>query len=238
MKQPRILLLEDEPSLARIVQESLGSSGFSVCHASDGKQGLELFNSTSFDVCVVDVMMPKLDGLNFVKELRKSNKTLPVIFLTAKSMTQDVVEGYKAGGNDYLKKPFSLEELILRIKELLKRNYHEESRAEKISIGSYFFLPVQQELWFNNKLISKLSYRETQLLQLLTQHKDQVMERKSCLLLLWGDDNFFQARTMDVYISRLRKYLSKDRSIEIINIRGIGYKLVAGAGYGKPPEIV
>lgn len=229
MKQPSILLLEDEPSLARIVRESLESSGFSVKHASDGKQGLDMFHHSTFDICVVDVMMPKLDGLTFVKEVRKKDKTLPIIFLTAKSMTQDVVEGYKAGGNDYLKKPFSLEELILRIKELLKRNYQQETQAENIAIGNYIFLPVRQELWFKSKLVSKLSYRETQLLQLLVQRKDQVLERRTCLLQLWGDDSFFQARTMDVYISKLRKYLSQDKNIEILNIRGVGFKLLISA---------
>ncbi|MEQ8474175.1 MAG: response regulator transcription factor [Marinoscillum sp.] len=224
MKLPKLLFLEDEPSLARIVSESLTSADFSVTHVLNGQEGLNLFHNSHFDICVVDVMMPELDGLTFVKELRKTNKKVPIIFLTAKSMTEDVVKGYKEGGNDYLKKPFSLEELILRIKELLKRTYGEPQ--SELPIGHYLFYPVQQELWLNDQFITKLSYRETQLLHLLAQHKDQVLDRKICLLELWGDDSFFQARTMDVYISKLRKHLSQDQNVEIMNVRGVGYKLI------------
>ncbi|MFB9863673.1 response regulator transcription factor [Rufibacter immobilis] len=227
MKPPHLLLLEDEVPLAKILQESLQKRGFTVTHAPDGKQGLELFRQHQFDICVVDVMLPQLDGFSFVREIRKVNSQLPVLFLTAKSQTQDLVQGYASGGNDYLKKPFTLEELVLRLQELLRRQPKLEKLSQTLLVGRYTFLPQKQELWLEEKLHAKLSHRENELLLLLVQHRHQVLERKAVLLQLWGDDGFFQARTMDVFITKLRKHLRQDPSVEILNIRGVGYKLVA-----------
>jgi len=227
MKPPRLLLLEDELPLAKILGESLQKRGFAVTHAPDGQQGLALFRQQPFDVCVVDVMLPHLDGFSFVREVRQTNAQLPVLFLTAKSRPDDVVQGFAAGGNDYLKKPFSLEELVVRLQELLRRTGPAAPTPESLLIGRYLFLPQKQELWLAEQRHAKLSHRESELLLLLVQHKNQVLARKASLLQLWGDDSFFQARTMDVFITKLRKHLKQDPTVEILNIRGIGYKLLA-----------
>ncbi|GAB3816363.1 response regulator transcription factor [Pontibacter rugosus] len=229
MSQPSVLLLEDEPQLAKIVMESLQSRDFNVTHAANGLQGLDAVRATAFDICVVDVMLPLMDGFTFVQELRKTDTKTPVLFLTAKSMTEDVVRGFELGGNDYLKKPFSLEELVLRLKELLRRNGSTaaDKSPETIAIGAYTFAPQKQELWYKQELVTKLSHRESELLKLLVQQKNQVLDRKASLLKLWGDDSFFNGRSMDVFISKLRKHLKKDPAVEILNIRGVGYKLVS-----------
>lgn len=221
----RVLFLEDELQLAKIVSETLQSRDFMVSHFSNGRLGLEALQHQSFDICVVDVMMPFMDGFTFVTELRKSNQQLPVLFLTARSQDKDLFEGYGVGGNDYLKKPFSLEELVLRMKELLKRNSLTLFTTDVIRIGRFEFFPNRQELLLETQKI-KLSHRETELLSLLVKHQNQVLDRKATLVKLWGDDNPFHARTMDVFITKLRKHLQSDPTIEIINIRGHGYKLI------------
>ncbi|KQC01314.1 two-component system response regulator [Pedobacter sp. Hv1] len=220
-----VLFLEDEPQLAKIVSETLQSRGFIVSHFSNGRLGLAALNSQTFDICIVDVMMPFMDGFTFTTELRKTNLQLPVLFLTARSQDKDLFEGYEVGGNDYLKKPFSLEELVLRMKELLKRNSLNLFTTEMVKIGAFQFFPNRQELLFNEQKI-RLSHRETELLSLLVKHQNQVLDRKATLLKLWGDDSSFHARTMDVFITKLRKHLQADPHIEIINIRGHGYKLI------------
>lgn len=229
MSQPQVLLLEDEPQLARIVSESLQSREFKVTHAANGLQGLDAVRSTAFDICIVDVMLPLMDGFTFVEELRKTDTNTPVLFLTAKSKTEDVVRGFELGGNDYLRKPFSLEELVLRLRELLRRSGHaaEDRAPEAVAIGAYTFAPLKQELWYDEELICRLSHRESELLRLLVQQKNQVLDRKATLLKLWGDDSFFNGRSMDVFVSKLRKHLKKDASVEILNIRGVGYKLIS-----------
>jgi DNA-binding response OmpR family regulator len=225
MKSASVLLLEDELQLAKIITETLQSRGFSVTHLNNGRLGLQAIYKTDFDICMVDVMMPFMDGFTFVKELRKVNPTVPVLFLTARSQDKDVIEGYGSGGNDYLKKPFSLEELILRINELLRRNNNRASQNEPLAIGTFGFYPQRQEL-ANGAAIIKLSHKESELLHLLIQHKNQLLDRKATLLKLWGDDNSFNVRTMDVFITKLRKHLQADPFIQIINVRGLGYKLI------------
>jgi DNA-binding response OmpR family regulator len=225
MKQSRVLLLEDELQLAKIVSETLARRDFTVTHVVNGVLGMDAIRKNDFDICIVDVMMPFMDGFSFVEEVRKTDKNIPVLFLTAKSQTEDVMKGYASGGNDYLKKPFSLEELILRLNELLKRKAS-AVQPSTIKIGDYTFDMNKQELWHNEQMESKLSHRENELLSLLIQHKNQILDRKAVLIKLWGDDNFFNTRTMDVFITKLRKHLQKDPAIEIINIRGVGYKLV------------
>lgn len=225
MKLAKVLLLEDELQLAKIVTETLRKRDFTVTHLTNGVLGIEAARKSNFDICVVDVMMPFMDGFSFVEQLRKTDKQLPVLFLTAKSQTEDVIKGYESGGNDYLKKPFSLEELILRMNELLRRKSAIQTPSA-ISVGKYTFYSNKQELWFNSQLHSKLSHRENELLTLLIEHKNEVLDRKAVLLKLWGDDNFFNTRTMDVFITKLRKHLQLDTSVEIINMRGVGYKLI------------
>ena len=211
--------------LAKIVSESLRARGFNVTHLVNGVLGMEAVRKSEFDVCIVDVMMPFMDGFTFVEQLRKTNKQVPVLFLTAKSQTEDVIKGYGTGGNDYLKKPFSLEELILRLNELLRRSASAQTPVST-AIGQYTFYTAKQELWFNGQLSTKLSHRENELLSLLIQNKNEVLERKAVLLKLWGDDNFFNTRTMDVFITKLRRHLQQDPAVEIINMRGVGYKLI------------
>jgi two-component system, OmpR family, response regulator TrcR len=231
MEKIKILLVEDEPSLARVVKDSLEQIGYSVFHAMDGEKAFTVFLNNKIDLCISDVMLPKMDGFSLVKRIRAQSPGLPILFLTARTNTTDVIEGYESGGNDYLKKPFSLEELFLRVKELLKRNSPINKKELRLNIGRYVFVPHRQTLQFENEEEIKLSHREAQLLQLLQQYKNEVLERKHALISVWGDDSFFNARSMDVFITKLRKHLSKDKKIEIVNIRGVGFKLIADDGF-------
>jgi DNA-binding response OmpR family regulator len=220
----KVLLAEDEPALALIIKESLETRNFIVLHCKNGQEALDVFVSESPDILVLDVMMPVKDGFSLAKDVRKMDKKVPIIFLTAKSQTQDVVEGFTLGGNDYLKKPFSMEELIVRIHSLLGRITNEK-KDEQISIGKYLFDSVKQTLSYNNTL-ETLTYRETALLELLIENKNEIIDRSIILKKIWGDDDFFNGRSMDVFITKLRKKVSLDSSIQIINIRGQGYKLI------------
>jgi DNA-binding response OmpR family regulator len=224
---PRLLLLEDELPLARIVRESLERQGYQVHHAANGVLGLAAFQRDTFDLCIVDVMLPQLDGFAFVAEVRRTNQQVPILFLTAKSQPADVVQGFGVGGNDYLRKPFSLEELAVRLRELLRRVPATPELPDTIALGRYNFIPHKQELWLESELVAKLSHRESELLRLLASHRPHAMARQATLLQLWGDDSFFHARSMDVFISRLRKHLRHDPSLAILNIRGVGYRLVS-----------
>ena len=219
----KILLAEDEPSLGQIIKESLETRNFEVLLCEDGEVAYATFISEKPVLLVLDVMMPKKDGFTLAKEIRKKDQNIPIIFLTAKSQTEDVVKGFNLGGNDYLKKPFSMEELIVRINALLKRNITPIS--DEISIGKFTFNLKKQTLKFNN-VSEKLTHREANLLYYLIKNKNQVLERSFILNKLWGDDDFFNARSMDVFITKLRKKLKSDTSIQIINVRGYGYKLI------------
>lgn len=219
-----VLLAEDEPSLGQIVKESLETRNFEVSHALNGEEALEIYKAQTPDVLVLDVMMPKKDGFTLAKEIRQENRHIPIIFLTAKSQTKDVVEGFEHGGNDYLKKPFSMEELIVRIHSLLNR-VTLKSNVENIKIGKYIFNHTKQTLSINSKK-QTLTHKEAELLLHLTQKKNEVLDRTFILNKLWGDDDFFNARSMDVFISKLRKKLNQDENIQILNVRGYGYKLI------------
>ena len=223
---PRLLLLEDELPLARVVRESLERQGFSVQHAPNGALGLAAFRREAFDLCLVDIMLPQLDGLAFVAEIRRTHPQVPVLFLTAKGQPADVVRGFEVGGNDYLRKPFSLEELVVRVRELLRRAAPAPAAElpAAVPLGRYVFVPQRQELWLDGQLSARLSHRESALLALLARR--QLLERKATLLQLWGDDSFFHARSMDVFISRLRKHLRHDPSVAILNVRGVGHRLI------------
>ena len=224
MSKIKVLLAEDEASLGMIVKESLESRDFIVFHAANGEEALEFYQTEKPDILVLDVMMPLKDGFTLAKEIRLENRRIPIIFLTAKSQTSDVLEGFNLGGNDYLKKPFSMEELIVRIKALLER-IELKTDKENIIIGEYHFNVTKQTLEFSSE-IAQLTHRESQLLFHLFEQKNKVLDRTFILNKLWGNDDFFNARSMDVFISKLRKKLKKDPNIQILNVRGFGYKLI------------
>ncbi|AWO01498.1 DNA-binding response regulator [Chitinophaga alhagiae] len=227
MMNPGVLLVEDETQLAQIVKDSLEMRGFRMFCAYNGQEGLRLYRQHKPDILVLDIMMPDMDGFTMATEVRKTDKSIPIIFLTAKSQTADVVKGFELGGNDYLKKPFSMDELIVRIKSLLGRfQPAPQPESDEVMIGQYAFNYTKQTLTRNNHK-EFLSHREAEVLWRLCRHRNQVMERKSILMDLWGDDNFFNARSMDVFITRLRRYLRDDPRIQIVNIRGVGYKLIS-----------
>jgi len=220
-----ILLAEDEPALGQIIKESLETRNFKVLLCDNGQKAYDTYTTENPELLVLDVMMPKKDGFTLAKEIRMIDDTIPIIFLTAKSQTQDVVEGFTIGGNDYLKKPFSIEELIVRINNLLKRT-NLQKNSEILSIGTYSFNFPKQILQFKDDAIVKLTHREAHLLFHLIKNKNAVLDRSLILTKLWGTDDFFAARSMDVFITKLRKKLKQDESIQIINVRGFGYKLV------------
>ncbi|WP_439131080.1 response regulator transcription factor [Polaribacter sp.] len=224
MHNIKVLLAEDEVSLGMIVKESLETRDFIVFHAENGEEALEIYKTAKPDILVLDVMMPKKDGFTLAQEIRAENKRIPIIFLTAKSQVSDVVEGFNHGGNDYLKKPFSMEELIVRIKGLLNR-IQLKTNVETLKIGEYFFNFTKQTLSYAAHT-ENLTHREAQLLFYLFEKKNKVLDRTFILNKLWGNDDFFNARSMDVFISKLRKKLKKDSNIKILNIRGFGYKLI------------
>jgi DNA-binding response OmpR family regulator len=224
MNSIKVLLAEDETSLGMIVKESLESRNFTVFYAENGKEAFEIYKKENPDILVLDVMMPKKDGFTLAKEIRLDNKKIPIIFLTAKSQTSDVLEGFNNGGNDYLKKPFSMEELIVRIKSLLNR-IETKTNVDAVKLGNYSFNLTKQTLE-NSLEIQQLTHREAQLLFHLFEKKNEILDRTFILNKLWGDDDFFNARSMDVFISKLRKKLKKDKNIQILNVRGFGYKLI------------
>jgi DNA-binding response OmpR family regulator len=219
-----ILLAEDEAALGQIIKESLETRDFNVILCEDGVQAMEKYQSESPDVLVLDVMMPKKDGFTLAKDIRAIDDTVPIIFLTAKSQTADVVEGFSIGGNDYLKKPFSMEELIVRIHNLLNRAKLQK-QTEIIELGDFSFDFPRQLLKYKDNDDIQLTHREAHLLFHLIKNKNQVLDRSLILNKLWGNDDFFAARSMDVFISKLRKKLKADERIQIINVRGYGYKL-------------
>lgn len=221
----KIILAEDEPALGMIVKESLQTRGFQVRLCEDGELALAAFHKQEPHIMVLDVMMPKMDGFSLAKKIRTINEQIPIIFLTAKSQIEDVLTGFDVGGNDYLKKPFSMEELIVRIKNLLQRGQLQRSAAVH-EIGEYNFDFPRQKLSFKDEGAVHLTHRESHLLYHLFQKKNQVLDRSYILKKLWGSDDFFTGRSMDVFITKLRKKLSRDPNIEIVNVRGYGYKLV------------
>lgn len=227
MQLPSILLVEDEPFLARVIKDSLEKKGYEVQLAGDGEKAYNMFMNSRFELCIIDVMLPGSDGFTLVRRIRTNDTIVPVLFLTARVADQDVIEGFKSGGNDYLKKPFNLEELFLRVNELLKRSAAIQPQSEEYcKIGKYTFIPNRQVLRFDGGMEIKLSNKENSLLHLLYRSNNSVLDRKHVLLALWGDDNFFNTRTMDVFVTKLRKHLKQDPGIEILNIRGRGYKLI------------
>jgi DNA-binding response OmpR family regulator len=220
----KVLYVEDEPFLGRIVKESLESRDFEVTMLTDGRSVTSAYEKQKPDVCVLDIMLPVKDGYSIARELRAINASLPIIFVTAKIQTEDLLKGFESGGNDYIKKPFSMEELIVRINNLLTLTQQQKNipQAEIITIGKYEFNSSRYELKFDGQ-IRKLSHREAVLLGILASNRNATTQRKDILMQVWGDDSFFNSRNLDVYITKLRDYLKEDAAIEIITIKGIGY---------------
>ncbi len=228
MSKPKIFYVEDETFLAKIVSETLQSKGYEVILENSGENAVARFAATRPDVCLLDVMLPHKDGFTIADEIRELDGQVPIIFLTARSAVADVVTGFKTGGNDYIRKPFSMEELMVRIENVLKQPNHNgatEEEEEEVSIGQYRF-NKRRQLLLHPAGERKLSYRESELLKLLYHNRDGIVERKEILTLLWGSDSFFNSRNLDVYITKLRSYFKRDPSIEIITMKGVGYRFV------------
>ena len=225
MDQVKILYVEDEPFLGKIVQESLESRSFAVKMISDGAQAVSAFNDYRPHICILDVMLPNKDGFTVGKEIRQLHPTIPIIFLTARDQTQDLLEGFASGGNDYIRKPFSMEELIVRIRNLLRLSANQPQPAPNhhdIPIGRYRFSPQRFELSLDDKT-QKLSHREVELLKIMIRHRNYTIRRKDILKQIWGDDTFFNSRNLDVYIKKLRDYLKDDPQVRIVTLKGVGY---------------
>lgn len=219
----KILLVEDDPSLGFVIKDGLAHKEYEVTLCVDGEEGQEKFNNQSFDLCILDVMLPKRDGFSLAKNIRDKNKQVPILFITAKILLEDKILGFESGGDDYIVKPFSMEELVYRIEVFLRRtNGHYDET--KFKIGSYEFDCNRMTLAINNKL-KTLTQKEAEVLKLLCINRDRVTKREDILKSIWGDDDYFMGRSMDVFISRLRKYLSHDKAIQIVNYHGVGFRL-------------
>jgi two-component system OmpR family response regulator len=227
MKKVSILFAEDDPNLGTLLKNYLTAKGYHTILVTDGAEALKLFRKEKFSLCLLDVMMPEMDGFTLAREIRAIDPNIPVIFLTAKNLKQDVIEGFKSGADDYLTKPFSMEELIYRIEAILRRSSKRDAEvsAETYTIGQFTFNVAKQLLTFKGES-HKLTTKESELLELLCRHSNEILERNFALKSIWIDDNYFNARSMDVYITKLRKYLKKDANVEILNIHGKGYKLL------------
>ncbi|MDR0960999.1 MAG: response regulator transcription factor [Mediterranea sp.] len=223
----RILLCEDDENLGMLLREYLQAKGYLAELYPDGEAGFKAFQKNKYDLCVLDVMMPKKDGFELARDIRASNAEIPIIFLTAKTMKDDILEGFKIGADDYLTKPFSMEELTFRIEAILRRVRGKKNKESSVyKIGKFTFDTQKQILsWADG--MSKLTTKESELLSLLCSHANEILQRDFALKTIWIDDNYFNARSMDVYITKLRKHLKDDPTIEIINIHGKGYKLIA-----------
>ena len=223
----KILLAEDDENLGALLREYLIAKGLKTDLFSNGEIALEGFKKNKYDLCILDVMMPKMDGFTLAREIKKIKGNIPFIFLTAKSLKDDVIEGFTVGADDYMTKPFSMEELLFRIKAILRRTSNNTSSEENetYNIGEYEFDSQKQILKFGDK-DQKLTTKESELLKLLCNNMNNVLERNFALKTIWQEDSYFNARSMDVYITKLRKYLKEDTSIQILNIHGKGYKLI------------
>jgi two-component system OmpR family response regulator len=227
MKNIRILLAEDDSNLGSLLRNYLAAKNMETNLFGNGLSALESFSVKQYDLCILDIMMPEMDGLTLAKEISKINQAIPIIFLTAKNQKDDILEGFRTGADDYITKPFLMEELLYRIQAILKRTKTSAApkKQEQYTIGKYIFEPLKQMLAFEDKSV-KLTTKESELLELLCQHGNEILERNFALKSIWIDDNYFNARSMDVYITRLRKYLKNDPSVRIINVHGRGYKLI------------
>jgi len=229
MGSKKILLVEDDPNFGTVLKDYLALNDYNVTHAKDGIEGLIMFKNNDFDLCILDVMMPRKDGFSLAKDIRSSNKEIPIIFLTAKTLKEDVLRGYQVGADDYLNKPFDSEVLLFKIKAILQRKESDTSAEDEqfeFEIGSFFFNSKLRHLSVGENEPQKLSPKESKLLKMLALYKNDLMPRELALTKIWRDDNYFTSRSMDVYIAKLRKYLKLDESVEILNIHGEGFRLV------------
>jgi two-component system OmpR family response regulator len=227
MNNIRILLAEDDSNLGNLLRSYLVAKNYETSLYINGSLALDAFNREPFNLCLLDIMMPEMDGITLAKEIRLTKPEIPIIFLTAKNQKDDVIEGFKSGADDYITKPFSMEELLYRIEAILRRSAASASinKGGPYTIGNYSFDTLKQILTFNEMPV-KLTTKESELLELLCRQGNEILERNYALKTIWIDDNYFNARSMDVYITRLRKYLSKDPSVKILNVHGRGYKLI------------
>lgn len=223
MKRNKILLVEDDENLGYVIHDNLTLKGFNVTWCKDGEEGWSLYNTAPADLCLLDVMLPKIDGFTLAQRIRHLNKGVPILFLTAKGMLEDKLAGFKSGGDDYISKPFSMEELICRIEVFLRRGDHHEPRNTFV-LGAYQFDFLNLSLNHQEEKKS-LTTKEAGILKMLIENRNRVLKREEILKAIWGDDDYFAGRSMDVFISKLRKYLKKDTSVQIINYHGIGFKL-------------
>lgn len=225
-KATTILLAEDDINLGHLLQTFLKSKGFNVSLAQNGKIAFEKFNNGSFQFCIFDVMMPEMDGISLAKEIREIDKKVPILFLTAKSMKEDKLEGFSVGADDYLTKPFAMEELLARINAILRRVDDPTAAEDSVfHVGKIKYEPEIRLLHLTDE-VKKLTTKENQLLHLLVKNQNEILDRQATLRAIWGDDNYFNGRSMDVYIAKLRKLLKEDAAIEILNVHGKGFKLV------------
>ena len=229
----KILLVEDDQNFGDVLRSYLEMHDYDVTLATDGEAGYQAFIKDEFDLCIFDVMMPKKDGFTLGKEVREKNKEVPLIFLTAKALKEDVLEGFKIGADDYITKPFNSEELLYRVQAILKRSQKSSNPMEEVKefeIGDYHFNYPLRILTYigedNEKQKDKLSPKEAHLLRMFCMYKNDVLPRSEALTKIWGEDNYFTARSMDVFVTKLRKYLSKDDQLEIVNIHGNGFRLI------------
>jgi two-component system, OmpR family, response regulator len=223
-----ILLCEDDPNLGRLLSDYLQAKGFETTWAKDGVEGLKEFHRASFDFVILDVMMPRKDGFQVAEEIRRESRHLPILFLTARSTNEDTLEGFKVGADDYMTKPFSMEELLLRIQAILRRSAalpEDDETVGEIPIGSFSF-EYNTQILRRNGAEQRLTTKENELLFLLSKHKNSLLERTFALKSIWGDPNYFNGRSMDVYIAKLRRHLKPDERIQIINVHGKGFKMI------------
>ena len=227
MSKPTILLAEDDENLRFVIQDNLELRGFQVLAASDGEEANGLFNEYEVQLCLLDVMMPKLDGFGLAKKIRETDPDVPIIFLTAKGLKEDRLQGFKSGGDDYLTKPFSIEELLFRIEVFLKRPVvkSQVQKDNRFKTARLEFLPSQLKIQTDAETIS-LTYKESELLEMLFQNKGQVLKREDILMKIWGTDDYYKGRSLDVFISKIRKFLQADPALEIQTIHGVGFKFV------------
>jgi len=225
--KPKVLLCEDDPNLGMVLKNYLELNDYDVTLERDGRLGLAAFQREKFDICLLDVMMPNMDGFTVAEEIRDINPDVPLFFLSAKTMKDDIIQGYKLGADDYITKPFDSEVLLHKIKAILKRNeeMHREEVNAEFDLGKYHFNPRLRELTVNGR-VQTLSPKENELLKMLSEYKNDLLPREAALKKIWGSDTYFNGRSMDVYIAKLRKYLKEDSNIEIVNIHGNGFRLV------------
>ncbi len=225
----KVLYVEDEIFLAKIVKESLESRGYEVIHIDDGSCAMDAFRSQQVDICILDIMLPKLSGFDIAQNIREINKAIPILFLTAKDQPEDVIKGFEIGGNDYIKKPFSMKELILRIKNLLQltqNNLKESSMSEEIPIGDMYRFSLSKMTLYDGEKHIQLSHKENQIVTLLSRHQNKTVLRQDILMAVWADDSFYNSRTLDVYIRKIRAHFSQDNRIQIVTLRGTGYRFM------------